>query len=155
MNGSPRLRLTANGSNQAQLAGQIFYTLAIASAKLSFASFLLDLSPVTWHLQVTWAISILIILWSLSSLLVVAFRCKPLNTWDLRRDDCINDVGQRPWLHLRPAIIQSNSVCVRNSWEAFVHRRRAFYCYGLRTIQAPSLSTRFLPDLLASPATWL
>jgi hypothetical protein len=83
----------ANFFEKAEMAANIFYILSVLLARLSLLSLITKLTPNRRHQFVSFALSGLIIVWSIISVFVAAFECRLPNSWDYTREKCINRVG--------------------------------------------------------------
>lgn len=72
---------------------QLFFILVLAFSKLSTVAFVIIISPKRLDHQASIVVGAFVSLWSVASLLTVAFQCGLPNTWVIFSDHCIKQVS--------------------------------------------------------------
>ncbi|KAM3148917.1 hypothetical protein ABEW05_010842 [Botrytis cinerea] len=71
-------------------AANLLFIASLCFVKLSIASFIDDLTPITRERQAARAIGLIILLWTISSIFSSAFQCSVSRPWDRINGSCIN-----------------------------------------------------------------
>ncbi|KAF7932468.1 uncharacterized protein EAE98_003767 [Botrytis deweyae] len=78
------------GLLKAGYAANLLFIASLCFVKLSIASFIDDLTPITRERQAAKAIGLIILLWTISSIFSSAFQCSVPRPWDRINGSCIN-----------------------------------------------------------------
>lgn len=93
-------------NQQAGYASQILYVSAISMAKLATLCFILTLTRTPLHRNITWAVVLLTLLWTIVSLFALSFQCPVPDSWAILANTCVNQVSIED-LYLSPAADES------------------------------------------------
>ena len=79
--------------SQAQYAASFLLITSICFAKLSFVAFLRNLTPLAFDRKFGLVIGLLVVVWTATAIITVAFQCHIPKPWDYVNTSCFNRVS--------------------------------------------------------------